>query len=139
MNPSEYEILTLLPQRPPFILIDKMVMCDVKETVTEFTVTEDCLLSDEGVLQPWGMMENIAQTCAARIGYLSLAKGGEVKLGVIGAVTDMKIEAMARTGERIETRIKVEEEVLNLTLISAEIRRGEETLATAKMKIALLN
>ena len=134
------DILTLIPQRPPFVLVDRILSCDEVTTVTEFKVCDGCLLQDSGILQPWGMIENIAQSCAARIGYRSRQAGGEVKIGVIGSVSDMAIAGLPKIGETITTTITVLEEVLNLTLISAEIcsKVSSEILATAKMKIALL-
>ena len=133
------DILTLIPQRPPFVLIDRMLSCDEVETVTEFTVGSDCLLQDNGVLQPWGMIENIAQSCAARIGFRSMQVGGKVGIGVIGSVSDMEIRCLPSVGDRIVTTVTVLDEVLNMTLISAVIAsEGGQTYVSAKMKIALL-
>ena len=133
-------ILTLIPQRPPFVLVDGMLSCDDVTTVTQFAVSENCLLQNDGCLQPWGMIENIAQTCAARIGYRSTQAGGKVNIGVIGSVNDMEIFRLPLVGEIINTTVTVLEEVLNLTLVSAVIcsKESDEILATAKMKIALL-
>ena len=80
------DILTLIPQRPPFVLVDELTSCDEVETVTGYTVTVECPLQNGGVLQPSGLVENIAQSCAARIGYRSLRAGGKVGIGVIGSV-----------------------------------------------------
>ena len=49
----------------------------------------------------------------------------------------MTINDTPRVGNVIQTKIVVEEEVFNMTLVRAEIKRGSETLATCKMKIAL--
>lgn len=135
------DILRLIPQRPPFVLVDSMLSCDEKDTVTQFTVSQDCPLQHEGLLQPWGLIENIAQSCAARIGYLATQGGEEVAIGVIGSVNDMEISRLPQVGETITTKITILEEVMNLTLVSSEITSAshqEKCLATAKMKIALL-
>lgn len=133
------DILTLLPQRPPFIMVDRLVSCDENDAVTNFEVREDCLLCDDGRLQPHGLMENIAQSCAARIGYLSLQKSGTVGIGVIGAVSDFEVFSMPAVGTMIITHITVDEEVFNFTLISACVSDNTgNVVATARMKIALL-
>lgn len=139
MNLTDIDILSLLPQRPPFVLVDKLVSCTDADAVTSFEVRDDCLLCDEGRLQPYGMMENMAQTCAARIGYVSLQKSGSVGIGVIGSVSDFEINALPKVGARLETHITIDEEVFNFTLVSAKIcdQKGD-VMATAKMKIALL-
>ena len=82
-------------------------------------------------------MENIAQTCAARIDYLARQKDEEVKIGVIGAINNMVITDTSKVGDVINTKVVVEEEVFNMTLVRAEVKREYETIATCKMKIAL--
>lgn len=139
MTPSEYDILKLLPQRPPFVLVDRLMRCDEKDAVTRFVITENCLLCDDGFLQPHGIMENIAQSCAARIGYLSLQKDGAVGIGVIGSVSDFEVISLPGVGTQLETHIAVDEEVFNFTLVSAQVFDDKgNVLATARMKIALL-
>lgn len=128
----------ILPQREPFVMIDGLKYCAGDTTETFFEIKRDCVFCDgEGRFSEAGMLENIAQTCAARIGYLALQKGDEVKIGVIGAVNNMMIYDTPKVGNVIQTKIVVEEEVFNMTLVRAEIKMGVETLATCKMKIAL--
>ena len=136
---QDIDILTLLPQRPPFVMVDKLVSCDDTEAVTQFMVREDCLLSDGGRLQPHGLLENIAQTCAARIGYISLQNSDSVGIGVIGSVSGFNVNSLPRTGTLLTTQVVVSNEVFNFTLVSAQITDPEGVvIATAKMKIALL-
>ena len=139
MNISEIDILTLLPQRPPFVLVDRLTCCNEKDAVTQFTVNPECLLYDDGKLQSYGLMENIAQSCAARIGYLSLQKNGSVGIGVIGSVSDFEVMSLPVVGTQLQTHVSVDEEVFNFTLVSASINDMDgKLIATAKMKIALL-
>lgn len=135
---SNIPLSDILPQRSPFVMIDALVRCESDTTETVFKVKSDCVFcNSEGRFSEAGMVENIAQTCAARIGYLSRLKGGEVHIGVIGAINNMTIEETPSVGDELRTTIVVEEEVFNMTLVRAEIKRGNETLATCKMKIAL--
>src|SRR5574344_389339 len=62
----------LLPQRPPFVMIDRLRDVTDTTTETELTVREDNIFYQGGVLREAGIIENIAQTCAARLGYVSL-------------------------------------------------------------------
>ena len=79
MEFEKIDILDLLPQRPPFVLIDRLVHFDEHRTVTRFTVPEGHLFCEEGCLQAAGLIENIAQTCAARMGYINLINAERVK------------------------------------------------------------
>lgn len=139
MRPEEYDILSLIPQRRPFVLVDRLVRCDARDAVTSFVVSQECLLCDDGVLQPHGIIENMAQSCAARIGYLSLQKSGAVGIGVIGSVSDFTFSRLPHVGERVETVITIDEEVFNFTLVSARVTGEDgELMASARMKIALI-
>ena len=84
-----------------------------------------------------GLIENIAQTCAARLGYFNLISGQPVKIGFIGAVSDLHVARTPQTGETLDTTIWVKEEVFGMTLANAEIRACDETIVTANIKIAI--
>ena len=129
----------LIPQRPPFVMIDRLVSCDLVVTTTDLEVREENVFVSEGRLSAEGLMENMAQTCAARMGYINLSKGEKVKLGVIGAVNSFDIFRTPKVGEKIVTTIEVLEELFQITLAQAAVRCGAEVIAEAKMKIALMD
>lgn len=135
---QEYDILTLLPQRPPMVMVDRLLHCDPVVTETELTVREDNIMVEDGHMSACGLIENIAQTCAARMGYINLSKGEEVRVGVIGALRDMEIHSLPSVGSRIETRIEVSDEVFGMTLAHAESHSGDTLLCSGTIKIALL-
>lgn len=137
MSFEEIDILKLLPQRPPFILVDRLVEFDERRTATCFTVREEHLFCEAGRLQAAGLIENIAQTCAARLGYINLLNNRQVKLGYIGAIRDLEIRRRPRVGETLRSTIENLEEVFRMSLVEAVVRSGDEVLATARMKIAL--
>lgn len=135
---DQISIYDLLPQKPPFVLIDKLLHYDPVETRTSFTPQRDSLfIDDNGCFSQSGILENIAQTCAARMGYINLMSGESVKLGFIGAVKDYVVHRTPAIGERIVTTITVLNEVLSLTLVSAVVCSQEEVLAECQMKIAI--
>ena len=136
---EDISLKDLIPQRPPFVMIDRLVSCDMVFTVTEFEVREDNIFVVDGHLTAEGLMENIAQTCAARMGYINLCKGDTVKIGVIGAVNRLDILRTPKVGERIVTTIEVLEEMFQITMVRATVKLGEQTLAEANMKIAIMD
>ena len=135
---QEYDIQTLLPQRPPMVMVDRLLHCDPVVTETEFTVREDNILADDGRLSACGLIENIAQTCAARMGYINLSNGKEVRVGVIGALREMEVHVLPAIGSTVKTRIEVSDEVFGMTLATAESRCGDTLLVSGTIKIALL-
>ena len=128
-------VMELIPQRPPFVMIDRLVSCDETITTTQLEVRAENVFIVENHFSAEGIVENIAQTCAARIGYLN----DSVKLGVIGAVSDYEIFRTPSVGEQIVTTIDVLEEMFNITLVKAVVKCGDETIAQANMKIALMD
>lgn len=134
---SKYDILELLPQRRPFVMIDSLLYCDMAVTRTSLEVRDDNIFNDGGHLSTAGICENIAQTCAARLGYLSLSSGQPVRLGFIGAISNMQMSRTPRTGEVLVTEINVLQEVFNITLVHAIVRSGDEIIAETDLKIAL--
>ena len=129
----------LIPQRPPFVMIDKLFSFDNTFTVTQLEVRADNIFCKDGRLSAEGLMENIAQTCAARTGYINLISKKAVKIGVIGAVSNFEIVRTPKVGERLFTTIEVLEELFQITLVKAVVRCGDETIVQANMKVALMN
>ena len=129
----------LIPQRPPFVMIDRLLSCNNVVTITELEVRDDNLFIAGDRFSAEGLMENIAQTCAARMGYINLSNGNTVKIGVIGAVSNFDVYRTPKVGEQIVTTIEVQEELFQITLVKAFIRCGDELMAEANMKIALMD
>ena len=131
----DIDILELLPQRPPFVMVDHLTDYSETQTTCELTIRKDNVFCENGEFASAGLIEHIAQTCAARLGYYNkyVLKTG-VRLGFIGEVKDLDIVRLPREGETIETTIVVMQEIFEL--VTAEVRVGEETIATTRLKIA---
>ena len=133
-------ILKYIPQRRPFVMVDGIVMCDEECCRTEFGITEDCVMVEHGKLREAGVLENIAQTCASRIGYVSLQIRHEpIRMGVIGAVKQFKMYSMPRVGERLETEVVVVGEFFDMMVLDARVFCNGEVVASCEIKVALLN
>lgn len=132
------DIHELLPQQEPFVMIGSLVHFDKTLTITETEVRQDNIFVDQGNFSASGLMENIAQTCAARIGFVNkyiLKKG--IQIGFIGAVRNFEVWELPKVGDVITTRVEVKEEVFGMTLADAIITCGEKVLVTSEMKIAV--
>ena len=129
----------LIPQRPPFVMIDKMRSFDMTVTVTQLEVRAENVFCVDGKLTAEGLMENIAQTCAARMGYINLCNNVALKIGVIGAVNNFDVFRTPKVGELIVTTIEVIEELFQITMVKAFVMCGVEKIAQANMKIALMD
>ncbi len=134
----QIDIHELLPQQEPFVMVDTLVRIDERATVTRTVIKASNIFVDGKSLSASGLVENIAQTCAARIGYVNkyiLKK--EIQIGFIGAIRNMEILRLPLVGEEIETSVDVVEEVFGMTLANAIVTCNGETIAMTEMKIAI--
>jgi predicted hotdog family 3-hydroxylacyl-ACP dehydratase len=140
MTSEEFDISELLPQRDPFIMVDRLTYYDPVITKTVFKVNDDHLFCHDGIMEEAGLIEMIAQTCAARMGYKEKTEAhrdGVIKIGVIGMIKKMEIFRNPYVGEELEATIEIMADVFNATLVETKIESGNETLATCEMKIYL--
>lgn len=132
-------ILELLPQRPPFVIVDRIVDFNDTTITTELQVKDNDIFIEDDKLSAAGLIENIAQTCATRIGYINWLNNNAINIGYIGAVHDLNIYRRPCLGEKIQTRIEAVVEIMNMTLVKAVVTCGDDTLVEAEMKIAVSN
>ena len=131
------EVLKLIPQRPPIVMVDKLISAAGKKTVSGLKITLDNIFVADNCLQEPGIIENIAQSAALGVGYLCQAKNEKIPIGFIGAVSNLKIFSLPRVNTEIITEIQVEYEVLEATIISSKVFCDKQLLAQAEMKIFL--
>lgn len=136
---SNMPITDLIPQRPPFVMVDRLISCCMTDAVTELTVRPDNIFCDDGKLSQPGMLENMAQSCAARMGWLCMIRNEGVRIGVIGEIKNCKFLRQPKVGELITTHVHIAEDIFNLTLADATMFIGEEEVARTTMKIALVD
>lgn len=132
------DIHELLPQQEPFVMVGQLVHFDMTRTVTETTIGSENMFVENGQMTASGLIENIAQTCAARIGYVNkyiLKKG--IQIGFIGAIRNLEVKALPAVGDTIRTTVDVVEEVFGMILANASIECNGKTMVTTEMKIAI--
>ena len=130
-------ITCLIPQRPPFVMVDSVLSCDKVNAITTFRVRDDNIFLDDQELSATGIIENMAQSCAARMGCISRMRQDSIKIGFIGDIRNCTIERRPLCGETLITQVHIVEEVFNLTLATVTTTIDDEVIATARVKIAL--
>ena len=90
-------------------MIDRLVYCDKTVTLAETEIRNDHIFVENGYLSASGLIENIAQTCAARIGYYNYIHKKGIQIGFIGAIRNMDILQLPPVGEILTTRVEVKE------------------------------
>lgn len=118
-------------------MIDQLTYSDDITTISKFAVRETNLFVTNGYFREPGLIENIAQTAAARAGYFAMTQDTPVPLGFIGAIKDLEIYALPPVGAELETEIKLLHQVFEVAIISGTIRSAGNVLAQCEMKIVI--
>ena len=128
MHPQR-DILSYIPQRPPFVFIDTIDELSENSARTRYAIPETCPLLLEDILPLSGLMENAAQTCSVIAGN---------KIAYLGAVKHMEVTRFPKVGEMLQTEAIVTQQMLNISLIECTARIQDEIIATAMLKIATI-
>ncbi|MCQ2144185.1 MAG: pseudouridylate synthase [Bacteroidales bacterium] len=135
MRIDEIDILEVLPQRPPFCFVDRMLSYEEPDIVTEYTVKEDCVFLEQGQMRASGLVEVMAQSSAARVGYINkFIKKLDVNVGFIGSVKGLKIYRCPLLGETMVTKVELKQEIFSISMVQATVCIGGEKIAEATLK-----
>ena len=135
---EQIKVSDLLPQRPPFVMLDALTHFDEVITRTRLQVAKDNIFVEDGTFTESGIIENIAQTCAARMGYINkYIYSDKVKIGFIGSIKNLIINELPKVGDELKTTIEVVSEVFAITLVNAKVEVEDKLIASCEMKISL--
>ena len=138
MNIEEINIADLIPQQAPFIMLDALTHFDQVFTRTRLFVKPENIFVDNNQLSASGIMENMAQTCAARMGYINKYLSSEaVKVGFIGSIKNLVFNELPTVGDEVNTTIEVVDEIFHMMLIHAKVEVNGRLIASCEMKIAV--
>ena len=137
INKTTTDIASLIPQRPPIMMVSVYGYEDSDNGWSKLNIAEDNIfLDNEGHIRAEGLLEHIAQTAAAHIGFKHLLAGEEVGVGFIGDIKRCSINGpMPAAGDSVKTSIKIVSQVGNITMISAETRLNDNVVVSCRMKL----
>jgi len=116
-------------------MIDKLLSCNEHTTITGFRVLADNVMVTDGEFTEGGLMENMAQTAAARAGYMAQSAGETLKDGYIAAVKNFEVFQLPKTGDELLTEVKITDQVLDMTIISGTVICNNMVQAKCEMSI----
>ncbi len=136
-NNTITDIASLIPQRPPIMMVDEYGFEDDENCWSLLNINSDNIFLDtNGNIIVEGLLEHIAQTAAAHIGFKHRLKGEDVGLGYIGDIKRCAVSGpMPSTGQSVKTHLKVMSQINNITMISAETKCNETAILSCRMKL----
>lgn len=129
------EILAYIPQRPPIVMIDRIVEVIDNMVICQFEIKNDNIFVANGIFREPGIIENIAQTIAAGAGYKAKKQNTEVKLGYIAAIKNLNIYLLPAIGDILTTSVQIVNKVFSVTIVLAEVNIEDTKVAECEMRI----
>ncbi len=136
---SQENILDYIPQKPPIVMVSELLSNSETQTVSQLYLTADNMFCANGVFTEPGLIENIAQTAALRMGFAASQLSGDANppVGFIGAVSKLKIHSLPADNATLQTTVDVLNDIFGITLIKGTSRVNEELMAECEMKIVI--
>jgi 3-hydroxyacyl-[acyl-carrier-protein] dehydratase len=129
----------LIPQKFPFVMIDKLLAFTENEITSGLTVPEQNIFVENAVFQESGLIEHMAQSVALYTGYQFYLKQEPAPTGYIGSIKSIEIERLPKLGEEIETTVNVLQEFMGVTLVEISSKVNDIEIARGQMKTVLAN
>ena len=126
----------LLPQRPPMLLLDRLLSCTASEGTADARVSAGNLfrLSDDTIHEA-ALFELMAQAYAAVRGFQDSLAGKPASIGYLAGITRAVVHGAARVGDRLT--VSVRQTALLQPFVRAEARvvRDGELLAEGELTL----
>lgn len=130
-------IEALIPQRPPIVMVDKLLYFSTEKVVSGLKITSDNMFSSEHGFTESGLIENMAQTVALYTGYQYFIKNEPAPVGYIGAIKKTVIHQLPKVEEEIRTTAYILHEIMDVTLVKVSVELEGKEIASAEMKTVI--
>ncbi len=131
------EILSKIPQRPPFLFVDKIKSQDSKSIHTQKYLTGD---EDffKGHFPGNPIMPGVLlQEAAFQTGALLLSNGNRKGIGLVTRVEDVKFRDLVRPGDLLDIFVELTETLLPAYFFRAKIKVNEKIVASLSFSCVL--
>ncbi len=126
----------LLPQRPPMLLLDRLLSCTTSEGTAETQLSADNLFRlPDDTIHPAALFELMAQAYAAVHGFQNHLAGKPVSIGYLAGITRAVVHGAARIGDRLVVSVRQTALVPPFVRAEARVVRGGETLAEGELTL----
>jgi 3-hydroxymyristoyl/3-hydroxydecanoyl-(acyl carrier protein) dehydratase len=127
----------LLPQKFPFVMVDKMFSFTETTIVTGLEIKSDNIFYDGGTFREPGLVEHMAQSVALHTGYEFFLSKENAPTGYIGSISGVEIKQLPVMGDQIQTTVTILQEFGGITMVEITTTLNGETIASGQMKTVL--
>ena len=131
------DLRTLIPHRPPMLLVDEIVSLTAQAGQSKTHIGADFLfLRADGTVAPEAFCEIIAQSYGVCEGQRRLDAGLSLDGGgYLVSVRDFEVFALARVGDELCTHTQQLDDCFGTRIVQGTVWRGSEKLAQATVYI----
>lgn len=127
----------LIPQKFPFVMVDKVLAFGENFITSGFTVEETNIFIDNSIFQETGLIEHMAQSVALYTGYQFYLKQEPAPTGYIGSIKSIEIFQLPKVNDNLITKVNVLQEFAGITLVDISVLLNEVEIAHGQMKTVL--
>jgi predicted hotdog family 3-hydroxylacyl-ACP dehydratase len=127
----------LLPQKFPFVMVDKMYSYTETSLVSGLKIQSDNIFYHNGSFVEAGLVEHMAQSVALHTGYQFYLKQEPAPTGYIGSIKDIEIKELPKLDDEIQTTVSILQEFGGITLVDVVTKLNGVEIATGQMKTVL--
>lgn len=117
------------------VMVSGLLYADKKSAQTSLLIDEKNIFADQSLFTEPGIVEHIAQSAALQAGYGFIKAGKNVPVGYIAAVKNLTINYLPEVNQELTTRVEIINYIMNVILVSAEVKCNERVVATCEMRV----
>lgn len=127
----------LLPQKFPFVMVDKMYSYTETSLISGLKIKEDNIFFQNEFFIESGLIEHMAQSVALHTGYQFYLIQEPAPTGYIGSIKDIEIKILPKLHDEIQTTVSILQEFGGITLVDIVTKLNDIEIATGQMKTVL--
>lgn len=130
-------VQNLIPQKAPFIMVDKLLFFSENKVVSGLTISKENIFSSDNIFAAPGLIEHMAQTVALHTGYRYFLMNKPAPTGYIGAIKKVEIIELPLVSQELTTSVIILHDIMGVTLVQIETTCSGKIIATSEMKTVL--
>ena len=127
----------LIPQKFPFVMVDKVLAFGENFITSGFTVEETNIFTENSIFQEAGLIEHMAQSVALHTGYQFYLRNEDAPTGYIGSIKEIQIKRLPLLSDHIQSEVTILQEFGGITLVDIVTTLNNQEIARGQMKTVL--
>jgi hypothetical protein len=116
-------------------MIGELLYADETTARTGFVINKDNIFVEQGKFNEAGLLENIAQTAAAGIGYTAGRGETAAEIKYIGSVRNFEILELPKVNDELTTTITIEEKIFDAVIVNGTTWCNNVLIARCEMRV----